>query len=99
MNILAALRVPVILRVSKILWCFLLGKRCASNEFGCVKDDIVYKCIPRGWVCDLSRDCYEKTDEMNCKATELSKLSIKQMAAVLLPNCLTGNLTLQLLVK
>ena len=77
MNIVAALRVPVILRVSKILLCFLLGKRCDLNEFGCVMDDIVYKCIPRGWVCDLSKDCYENTDEMNCKARELSKLSIK----------------------
>lgn len=77
MNIVAALRVPVILRVSKILLCFLLGKRCASNEFGCVKDGIVYKCIPRDWVCDDSKDCYENTDEMNCKARELSKLSTK----------------------
>ena len=73
MNIVAALRVPVILRVSKILLCFLLGKRCDLNEFGCVMDDIVYKCIPR----DLSKDYYENTDEMNCKARELSKLSIK----------------------
>jgi len=47
------------------------GKRCNSNEFGCVKDGIVYKCIPRDWVCDRGKDCYENTDEMNCKAREL----------------------------
>ena len=88
MNIVAALRVSAILRVSKILLCFLLGKRCESNEFGCVKDGIVYKCIPRGWVCDDSKDCYENTDDMNCnksKGKSYSPLHLRSLARFLEP--------------
>jgi len=46
------------------------GKRCNSNEFGCVKDGFAYKCIPRDWVCDRGKDCYENTDEMNCNESK-----------------------------
>ena len=49
---------------------YFLAKQCAANEFGCVKNHLVYKCIPDEWVCDGGKDCYENTDEINCHQSE-----------------------------
>ncbi|KAL4221167.1 hypothetical protein ACF0H5_019426 [Mactra antiquata] len=43
-------------------------KTCGSNEWKCKNGD----CIPASYYCDGQKDCYDGTDEYNCKDTRVS---------------------------
>ena len=47
---------------------FLVVHTCAPSEYSCGK-----QCIPRGWLCDGSRDCHDGADEKNCTSTPAPK--------------------------
>lgn len=42
---------------------------CTSNEFKCHDDS---QCIPKSFLCDLTYDCPDKSDEMDCKTFNTS---------------------------
>ncbi|XP_068671663.1 low-density lipoprotein receptor-related protein 6-like [Montipora foliosa] len=60
------------------------GKQCGANEFGCVNNHLVYKCIPEEWMCNGRKDCYENTDEINCQHSDAA-ISEKATTAIAVP--------------
>ena len=45
---------------------FITALKCLKNQFECVDNHIVIKCIPLDWKCDKAKDCADNSDEMDC---------------------------------
>ena len=45
---------------------FITALKCLKNQFECVDNHIVIKCIPLDWKCDNAKDCADNSDEMDC---------------------------------
>lgn len=48
------------------LFLFTVALECREDEFRCVDNRIVYRCISKQWVCDGSKDCADNADEIAC---------------------------------
>ena len=49
---------------------FITALKCEKNQFECVDNHIVIKCIPLDWKCDDAKDCADNSDEMDCDIPE-----------------------------
>ena len=49
-----------------IFYFFILALECEEDQFGCVDNQVVVKCISLTYVCDGMNDCPHKADEIDC---------------------------------
>ena len=56
-----------IVNTLKLSQCYLLGNRCEDGEEKKIRCNNTQTCIHPSWVCDGSNDCWDNSDEENCK--------------------------------
>ena len=49
---------------------FITALKCQKNQFECLDNHIVIKCISLDWKCDDAKDCADNSDEMDCDTPE-----------------------------
>ena len=59
----------------KMCFAGFAPNNCGANQFACTNGD----CIARQWVCDMTAQCLDGSDEVNCDCTldefKVSRLS------------------------